>query len=53
MREMTCEERPNIKYFGSLIILLELIDVSLLILTLKMHNFFAYVRKGGDFLKSY
>ena len=34
MRGMTCDEWPHIKYFGSLIILLELIDVSLLILTL-------------------
>ena len=53
MREMTCNDWANIKYFGSLIILLELIDVSLLILTLKIHNFFAYVRKGSDFLKSH
>ena len=50
MRAMTCDEWPNIKYFDGLIILLELIDVSLLILTLKVHNFVAYVRKGGDFL---
>ena len=34
MKGMTCDEWPHIKYFGSLIILLELIDVSLLILTL-------------------
>ena len=33
MTGMTCDEWPHIKYFGSLIILLELIDVSLLLLT--------------------
>ena len=34
MRGMTSDEWPHIKYFGSLIILLEPIDVSLLLLTL-------------------
>ena len=34
MREMTCDERPHIKYYSSLKILLELIDVRLLLLTL-------------------
>ena len=34
VREMTCDERPHIKYYSSLIILLELIDVRLLLLTL-------------------
>ena len=34
MRGMTSDEWPHIKYFGSLIILLELIDVRLLLLTL-------------------
>ena len=33
MRGMTWDEWQHIKYFGSLIISLELIDVSLLILT--------------------
>ena len=33
MTGITCDEWPNIKYFGGLIILLEPIDVSLLILT--------------------
>ena len=31
---MTCDEWPHKKYFGSSVILLELIEVSLLILTL-------------------
>ena len=48
MRGSTCNEWPIIKYllkyFGSLMIVLELIDVSLFIVD---------VRKGGDFLKSY
>ena len=34
VREMTCDERPHIKYYSSLKILLELIDVRLLLLTL-------------------
>ena len=34
MREMTCDERPHIKYYSSLKILLDLIDVRLLLLTL-------------------
>ena len=34
MRRMACSEWPHVKYFGSLIILSELIDVSLVILTL-------------------
>ena len=34
MRGMTLDERSHIKYFGTLIILLKLIDVSLLLLTL-------------------
>ena len=33
MRGMICDEWPHVKYFGSLIVLLQLIDVSLLILT--------------------
>ena len=34
VRRMACSEWPHVKYFGSLIILSELIDVSLVILTL-------------------
>ena len=34
VREMTCDEWPHIKYYSSLIILLELTDVRLLLLTL-------------------
>ena len=49
---MTWDEWPHVKFFGSLIVLWELIDVSLLILLWMMRNFFADVRKGGDFLKS-
>ena len=32
MRGMTCDEWPHVKFFGSLIVLWELIDVSPLIL---------------------
>ena len=35
MRGMKCDEWQHIKYFGSMIILLELINVSLLILTVE------------------
>ena len=52
MRGVTCNEWQHVKFFGSLIVLWELIDVSLLILLWMMRNFFADVRKGGDFLKS-
>ena len=35
MRGMTCNEWQHIKYFGSMIILLELTNVGLLILTVE------------------
>ena len=51
MRGMTCNEWQHIKYFGSMIILLELTNVGLLILTVEwcIISYIADVRKGGDF----
>ena len=51
MRRITCDEWPHIKYFSSLIILLELIDVSQLILTLNDAKFHCRFSERSRFLK--
>ena len=53
MRGMTCDKWQHITYFASLMILLELNDVSLLILTLNDALFPCRGSKKRDFLKSY